>query len=85
LEKSGAHAVVSTILPPFDGLEFDSVDFDCKRLACCLAFYLESIYSLLSLRGLLTVNVDNELLLLAISLLVLLAAAANAVLMCYLL
>lgn len=85
LEKSGAHALDSTILPPFDGLEFESVDFDCKRLACYLAFYLESIYSLLSLRGLLTVNVDNELLLLAISRLVLLAAPVNAVLMCYLL
>ena len=73
-------------MPPFDGLEFDSVDLDCSRLACYLAFYLESIYSLLSLRGLLTVNVDNELLLLALlSRLVLLAAPVKAVLMCYLL
>jgi hypothetical protein len=71
-------------LPPFDGLEFDSVDLDYKRLACYLAFYLESIYSLLSLRGLLTVSVDNELLL-AISRLVLLAPPVNGVLMFYLL
>ena len=37
-------------MPPFDGLEFDSVDFDCKRLACYLAFYLESIYSLFNIQ-----------------------------------